>query len=369
MAQNSKNTRSTGEVTIAEVAAMAGVSIKTVSRVLNREPNVRQATQERVREAVKKLDYLPNLSARGLAGRRSYMVGLVYHNPSPNYLFHVLSGLLEACEEAHYGLAMHLGAPDQHDLVRRVKDFARQSRLDGMILMPPVGDVSVLLDALEELGLPFVRLAPLDGRPGLGVSIDDRRAASQVVEHLLALGHRRIGFVAGDPTHGASRARHDGYRQALERAGIAPEPELMAQGYFTFESGIAAGTYFCGMTQPPTAVFASNDEMAAGVLQVAHDNGLDVPADLSIVGFDDTPVSRAVWPAMTTVHQPIFHMTKRATEMLFEAIGDGNGNGESDSVPRPQLQIFDAPLIKRHTTAPPRQDTPAGKAAGSRAHR
>jgi len=363
VASNPKNNRATGEVTIADVAAMAGVSIKTVSRVLNREPNVRQTTQERVLDAVKTLDYLPNLSARGLAGRRSHMVGLIYHNPSPNYLFNVLSGLLEACEEAGYGLSMHLGAPDQPDLVRKAKDFARQSRVDGLILMPPVGDVAVLLDALEEMNLPFVRLAPLDGRPGMGVSIDDCRAASQVVEHLLGLGHRRIGFVAGDPTHGASRARHEGYRRALEQAGIAADPELVTQGYFTFESGVAAGHYFCGLSQRPTAVFASNDEMAAGVLQVAHDNGLQVPDDLSIVGFDDTPVSRAVWPAMTTVHQPIFHMTKRATEMLFEAIGDGVG--AADNIPRPRLQIFDAPLIKRQTTAAPRQRTAMAASPGA----
>lgn len=346
-----KSRKSKGEATIDEVAALAGVSIKTVSRVLNREPNVRATTQQRVLKAVKALDYLPNLSARGLAGRRSHMVGLVYNNPSPNYLFHVLSGLLEACQESGYGLAMHLCAPDQPDLVRSATDFARQSRVDGLILIPPVGDVPDLLAALEEMALPFVRLSPMDGRPGLGVAINERHAATRVVEYLLELGHRRIGFVMGDPGHGASMARYQGYCDALERAGLTIDAELVVRGHFNFDSGRAAGEHFVQMRAMPTAVFASNDEMAAGVLQVAHERGVAIPRQMSIVGFDDTPVSREVWPAMTTVHQPISHMSKQATLMLLDAIKD-NGAAAA-TVPKAQLQIFDAPLIKRDTTAPP----------------
>ncbi|MDP1698509.1 MAG: LacI family DNA-binding transcriptional regulator [Xanthomonadaceae bacterium] len=345
-----KSKRAKGEATIDQVADLAGVSIKTVSRVLNREPNVRAATQQRVLNAVKALDYLPNLSARGLAGRRSHMVGLVYNNPSPNYLFHVLSGLLEACRESGYGLAMHLCSPEEPDLVRSATDFARQSRVDGLILIPPVGDVPALLTALEDMGLPFVRLSPMDGRPGLGVAINERHAATRVVEYLLELGHRRIGFVMGDPMHGASMARYQGYCDGLERGGITLESELVADGRFTFESGRSAGEYFVGMSAMPTAIFASNDEMAAGVLQVAHERGVDIPQQLSIVGFDDTPVSREVWPAMTTVHQPISHMSKQATLMLLDAIKD---NGAAAKVPKAQLHIFDAPLVKRDTTAAP----------------
>lgn len=346
-----KSKRAKGEATIDEVAELAGVSIKTVSRVLNREPNVRATTQQRVFKAVKALDYLPNPSARGLAGRRSHLVGLVYNNPSPNYLFHVLTGLLEACQESGYGLAMHMCSPGQPDLVRSATDFARQSRVDGLILIPPVGDIPDLLAALEEATLPFVRLSPMDGRPGLGVAINERHAATRVVEHLLELGHRRIGFVTGDPAHGASMARYQGYCDALARSGIALDPDLVSAGRFTFESGRAAGEYFVGMAAMPTAVFASNDEMAAGVLQVAHERGLEIPRHLSIVGFDDTPVSREVWPAMTTVHQPISHMSRQATLMLLDAIKDNGAAAEK--VPRAQLQIFDAPLIVRDTTAPP----------------
>ncbi|MDT8450507.1 MAG: LacI family DNA-binding transcriptional regulator [Wenzhouxiangellaceae bacterium] len=340
-----------GHVTISDVAAEAGVSIKTVSRVINNEPNVRPATAERVREAIRQLDYLPDPSARGLAGQLSWMLGLIYDNPSPNYLFRAITGALQACNQAGYALSLQAPDANERDLATMVLRFVAQSRVDGLLLIPPVGDVPAVLDALERIHLPYVRVAPLDERPGPGVCIDDRAAASRVVEHLIELGHERIGFVRGHPDHGASEARQDGYRLALMRHRILIDEQLEAEGRFDFESGLVAGQYLLQLDTPPTAIFAANDEMAAGVIQAARQLGWEIPAQLSVAGFDDTPVSRSLWPPLTTVHQPIRHMALRATELLIEEIGQRHRGHEKP--PGPRIQVFDAPLVVRATTAPP----------------
>ncbi|MDT8439006.1 MAG: LacI family DNA-binding transcriptional regulator [Wenzhouxiangellaceae bacterium] len=340
-----------GHVTISDVADLAGVSIKTVSRVINHEPNVRPATAERVHKAIQTLDYLPDPSARGLAGQQSWMIGLIYENPSPNYLFRSILGALQACNKGGYALSMHSPEPNEDDLARMVERFVSQSRVDGLLLTPPVGDVPAVLDALERIGLPCVRVAPLDGRPGLGVCIDDRSAAARVVDHLIELGHRRIGFVKGHPDHGASDARQDGYRLSLMHHGLPIDESLEAQGQFDFESGHQAGIQLLELKSPPTAIFAANDEMAAGVMQAAQQLGWRIPDDLSVAGFDDTPLSRSLWPPLTTVHQPIRHMALRATELLIEQIA--RRNRDEPQPEGPSLQLFDAPLVVRATTAPP----------------
>ena len=339
-----------GRVTINDVAERSGVSIKTVSRVLNNEPNVRPATRARVEKAVAALEYSPNPSARGLAGTRSRMIGLIYDNPSPNYLFQATTGALQASEANGYGVSLLAPEQDDPDLVGSITRFLSQSRVDGLLLIPPVGDLPELLDALDGLGLPYARVAPLDGRPGIGVAIDDRMAAAMVVDHLTGLGHRRIGFVTGPKSHAAASARLEGYRIGLARADIEYDPELIFEGQFDLASGGRAAAYFLDMKNPPTAIFASNDEMAAGLLQVALDRGCRVPAQLSVAGYDDTPISRAVWPALTTVRQPIRPMVYRATELLLDAIS----RRDADSGPSARgVEVFEAPLLVRGTTGPP----------------
>ena len=342
-----------GRVTINDVAERAGVSIKTVSRVLNNEPNVRPTTRTRVEKAVQELDYSPHPSARGLAGAKSRMIGLIYENPSPNYLFQATSGALQASERAGYGVSLLAPEPDDGDLAETVRRFVAQSRIDGLLLIPPVGDVRAVVDVLDEIELPYVRVAPLDGRPGIGVAIDDRIAAATVIEHFTGLGHQRIGCITGPADHGAAAARLDGYRLGLARAGIDFDPELVVPGRFDAESGREAAAHFLELDDPPTAIDASNDEMAAGLLQIALERGWKVPDQLSIAGFDDTPLSRSTWPALTTVRQPIRSMVYRATELLLEAISSPDKGAEQIS--RRGVEVFDAPLIVRSTTAPPRQ--------------
>ncbi|NEZ04865.1 LacI family transcriptional regulator [Wenzhouxiangella sp. XN201] len=347
---NRRQRPNSGRVTINEVAELSGVSIKTVSRVLNNEPNVRPATRAKVEKAVEALDYSPHPSARGLAGTRSRMIGLIYDNPSPNYLFQATSGALQASEAAGYGVSLLAPEQDDPDLAGSITRFLSQSRVDGLLLIPPIGDVPEVIDALDRLDLPYARVAPLDGRPGIGVAIDDRMAAAMVVEHLTGLGHDRIGFVTGPANHGAASARLEGYRMGLARAEIDYDPELVFEGRFDLESGRRAAAYFLDMTQRPTAIFASNDEMAAGLLQVALDRGCRVPEQLSVAGYDDTPISRAVWPALTTVRQPIRPMVYRATELLLDAIVRRQSPpGQSTR----GVEVFEAPLVVRATTAPP----------------
>jgi len=349
--QKRRQRPNTGRVTINDVAEHAGVSIKTVSRVLNNEPNVRPSTRARVDDAVHALDYSPNPSARGLAGTQSRTIGLIYDNPSPNYLFRAITGGLEACEAAGYSLSLQTIPPDWSDLANRVTRFVSRSRVDGLLLIPPVGDVPSVLDALEQMHLPYARVAPLDGRPGLGVSVDDLHASAQVVAHLAGLGHRRIGFISGHPDHGATRSRLEGYRLGLLRAELEYDQALVFEGFFDSDSGRRAGDYFLEMQQAPSAIFASNDEMAAGLLQVAHERNWRIPEQLSIAGFDDTPLSRTVWPPLTTVHQPIRHMALRATQLLLERIGAEDDADVGERPPR--IEVFDAPLVVRGTTAAP----------------
>jgi LacI family transcriptional regulator len=307
--------------TITDVARKAGVAIKTVSRVLNNEPRVRPATRERVIAAVKALNYYPSLSARGLAGRRSCLVGLVYENPSPNYIMDVQNGAMARCREERFQLIMHHYSGRGLDLATDIGGLVDQTHVDGLVLTPPLSSSRELIQALDARKLPFVRIAPNRAKHDSPyVDVDDMAAAQEMTEYLIGLGHRRIGFVVGNPGHYASGRRLEGYKAALARHGIAYREEYVKQGYFVFESGLQSGTELLSMRDPPTAIFASNDDMAAGVLMAAHQRGFSVPGQLSVAGFDDAPVARLVWPRLTTVFQPAYDMAYAATDMLLDLL-------------------------------------------------
>jgi LacI family transcriptional regulator len=307
---------------IEDVAAAAGVSIKTVSRVMNREPNVREETRARVLEAAEALRYIPHVSARSLAGHRSFNLALVYNNPSDNYMMGVISGVLEACAADEYHLILCPAALDEPQLLAEVDELLAHSRPDGLLLTPPLTDAPGLLARLGALAIPFASISPRRQQAALAVSMDEPLAAMQMVDHLVGLGHRRIAHVVGHPAHGASQWRLDGYRRGLARAGIPVDPAYEVQGEFSFESGVAAARTLLALDPMPTAIFAANDDMAAGVMYVAHERGLRIPDDLSVSGFDDTPMSRQVFPALTTVHQPTREMGRLATQGLLAHIRD-----------------------------------------------
>ena len=332
--------------TIDDVAALAGVSIKTVSRVLNDEPSVRPDTRGRVEEAMAALNYQPSLPARSLAGRRSNLIGLVYENPSANYVFDVQSGAMARCREGKLRLFIQScnGLGDQ--LIGEVLAMIEQTHVDGLVVTPPLSANRALIALLERQGLPFVRIGPdEEDFDSPAVVIDDEAAAAAMTAYLLDLGHERIGFIAGHPEHGSSHLRKAGYRGAFEARGATAPEDLTEQGYNTAASGRDAALLLLRRADRPTAIFASNDDMAAGVVLAAHELGLDVPADLSVAGYDDTQLARIVWPTLTTIHQPTYNMSHCATGLLIDLI-------RGKDVPR--VTRLDFTMQKRGSTAPPK---------------
>ena len=339
--------------TITDVAAAAGVAIKTVSRVLNNEPRVRESTRERVMAAVKALNYHPSISARGLAARRSLLIGLVYENPSPNYVMDVQNGAMARCREDRFQLIMHHCSRRGADLAADIAGLVDTTHLDGLVLTPPLSSSKELIEQLDERELPFVRIAPNRIRhPSPFVDIDDLAGAREMTEYLIGIGHRRIAFIVGNPEHYASGRRLEGYKAGLRRHGIEYREDYVKQGYFVFESGLESGTQLLSMEERPTAIFASNDDMAAGVLMAAHQKGISVPAQLSVAGFDDAPIARFVWPRLTTVFQPAYDLAYSATDMLLQLL----------KTPKMSKSVeFDYRLVCRASTGPvPKNGTAAG---------
>ncbi|MFK7888062.1 MAG: LacI family DNA-binding transcriptional regulator [Gammaproteobacteria bacterium] len=332
------------KATIADVATLAGVSIKTVSRVTNNEPNVRADTRVKVRAAIDELGYRPNPSARSLASRRSYLVGLLYDNPSPSYLINIQNGSLTTCRAEGYDLVIYPCDYRSERLTDDLRAMVRQTRVDGVILTPPLCDMALVTDALQALGVPFSRISPADMKFGEhSIVTNDRAISAKMTQHLLDLGHRDIAFVRGHPDHGAVCNRYDGYKDALNENEIPLRPELVVQGYNSVESGEACARELLKLATRPTAIFAANDDMAAGALRAAHALGIRVPEKLSVAGFDDTPIAAQVWPALTTIRQPIKTMAERATAVLLRQLAGEN----TDELAR----TLDCGLVMRDSTA------------------
>jgi LacI family transcriptional regulator len=240
---------------------------------------------------------------------------------------------------------MEAGERDAVVAERLVKDG-----IDGVVLTPPLCESAPVVAVFAAAGVPVVLLGTERCGPGRhAVAIDDRRAAGEMTRHLLALGHRRIGFVTGDPALSASARRLDGYRDALTAAGLAADADLVAPGLFTYRSGLDAADRLLSLSEPPSAIFASNDDMAAAAVATAHRHGLDVPGDLTVTGFDDTALATTVWPELTTVRQPIADMTRRAVDMLARIIRGGAEPGLDAPV-----AFVDFELVRRQSDAPPR---------------
>lgn len=309
--------------TIKDVSEIAGVSMKTVSRVLNKERYVSEKTRLRVERAVEQLNFTPSVAARILAGKRSYQIALIYDNHSPHYIHQIQTGVWARCVEEGVRLLAQPTDVASPNLAQEVGGLIDQTQVDGVILSSPVTDAPGALEELEARKIPYVRISPgTEHERSSSVSMDDVQAADDMTSHLIALGHRRIGFVIGHTNHTASDLRLYGYRRALDRAGLSFEPKYVRPGLFDFASGEAAADILLDLAVPPTAIFASNDDMAAGVLTVAHRRGISVPADLSVAGFDDTALASQLWPPLTTVRQPTRELAYAAASLLFDAGGD-----------------------------------------------
>jgi LacI family transcriptional regulator len=230
------------------------------------------------------------------------------------------------CRQEKFRLFVHQCSGRDAELIRDVIGLVDQTHVDGLVVPAPLSQSIDLIRALDRRKLPFVRISPSDiDHRSPSVDMDDEGAAREMTEHLIELGHTRIGFITGHPTHHASALRMDGYRAALQAHGILYEPAYIKQGHFVFESGVGAGRELLALPKPPTAIFASNDDMAAGVLMAAHELGLQVPSQLSVAGYDDTYIARITWPRLTTVHQPSYDMAWSATDLLLQALKNGEG--------------------------------------------
>jgi len=308
-------------VTIHDVAKKAGVSFKTVSRVLNNEANVSAETQDKVRKAISALQYSPSIAARVLAGSRSFLIGLLYDTPSSYYTHSIQMGALERCREAGFHLVLEKCNSDARNVAAVTLVNIKRTRLDGVILTPPLSDNQAIRETLVEQKIPHVLISPPKLEPGISsVYMDDRQAAFDMTQYLISLGHRRIGFIKGLSRHGAAMLRLLGYEDALRSSGIKLDEALVKDGNFRFQSGADAAEQLLRQKERPTAIFASNDEMGAGAVATAHRLGVSIPRELSVVGFDDVPYASITWPALTTVHQPIVEMGAAAAGLLIGGI-------------------------------------------------
>ncbi|BCV37400.1 MULTISPECIES: LacI family DNA-binding transcriptional regulator [Shewanella] len=308
------------KVTINDVAKYAGVSIKTVSRVTNNEPSVKQATIDKVNAAIKALNYQPNLAARNLAATSSYVIGFVYDNPNAYYIIDMQNGILSACRDKGYELLIHPCDAKADGICEQLTTMVKHARLAGLVLTPPLSEDPKVLSALDAIGANYVRIMAGDrvlADTGLAVLVNDRSGAVAITQHLIDLGHRQIAFLSGDYQHQSTKERLEGYRQALRDNGLDESPELIVEGEYSFESGVEGAKKLLKKANRPSAIVACNDEIAAGALFAARLEGVDIPTELSIVGFEDSPFSRQTWPKLTTVHQPNGKIAQIATELLI----------------------------------------------------
>ena len=340
--------------TIKEVAERAKVSQMTVSRVLNNQSAVKETTRKRVQEAMRALNYRPNIMARNLAGRTGMFIGLIYRNPSYGYLSEFLLGALDTCRKlGHYLIVEEPWVDDNMVDLERIEKRFLDTSIQALIVVPPLSDDPKIIDTLERSGISFVCVSPeLEAFTGPSVGMDERAAARDMTQYLLSLGHTRVGLIKGPPDHIASELRLAGYKDALKAAGLTFDDRLVDSGEFTYVSGMRSTSRLLSRTQPPTAIFSTNDDMASGAIAAAHQAGLRVPEDISIVGFDDTENAAAMWPALTTVRQPIRDMARMAIELLAKSAAATNVAATSDL----QNVTLDYELVYRDSAAPPKQE-------------
>ncbi|ABV86423.1 LacI family DNA-binding transcriptional regulator [Shewanella pealeana] len=308
------------KVTINDVAKHAGVSIKTVSRVTNNEPSVKQATIDKVNAAINELNYQPNLAARNLAGTKSYVIGFIYDNPNAYYIIDMQNGILSACKDLGYELLIHPCNSRAENICEELTKLVKHNRLSGLVLTPPLSEDPVILAALDNIDANYVRIIAgekADKGSGLAVLVNDRSGAISITQHLIDLGHRDIAFLSGDHEHESTKERLAGFKQALEDNKISVNQDHIIDGKYSFESGVQGAKQLLNQSVRPTAIVACNDEIAAGALFAARLEGVDIPAEISIVGFEDSPFSRQTWPKLTTVHQPNEEIAHIATELLI----------------------------------------------------
>ena len=336
-------TEPTGRVTINDIARMANVSKKTVSRIINKSALVSEETRKRVEAIIKQTGFEPDPQARALAFRKSFLVGLAYDNPSPQYVVNMQRGILDALWTTDYQLVLHPVDRNSPTYMDTIRQFAMRHRPAGIIMPPSVSEDAKLCKMLEEMNCLYVRIASVDlDEPSKMIRSQDADGAAQAARHLAQLGHTRIAHIHGPRNFRSSHERLFGFRSGLAEFGLELAEGMTLEAGYTFDTGVQAADNLLSKPNRPTAIFAGNDEMAIGVYTSARKAGLSIPEDLSIVGFDDTPMASRIWPQMTTVRLPIREMGKAAAIRLLEQL---EGKSVKQSVQ------FSPELIVRQSTS------------------
>lgn len=309
--------------TINDVADLAGVSKKTVSRVINVSPLVNKSTRDGIQLIIDEIGYRPDPQARGLAFRRSYLVGLIYDNPNPQYVVNVQLGILDGLRGTGFELVVHPCDRKSESFIEDARKFIELQKLYGVVVTPSVSEDERLAEVLRDIGCEYVRIASvaLDQDQRMIVT-NDRIGGREAGKHIAELGHKRIGMVTGRRSFRSAHERREGFEEGLDEFGVKLLPEYVAQGDYTFESGLARGAELIDLDPPPTAIFAANDEMAAGVMQSALIAGLKVPDQLSVVGFDNFQTATRIWPRLTTVETPSREVGMLAARQLLSVAHD-----------------------------------------------
>lgn len=339
-------------VTIRHVAQDAGVSLQTVSRVINREPNVRPEMKERVQSSIDKLGYVPSIAAQRMSGSRSYLILALNDRERTiadwrerrgvDWVDQMLLGGMLKCAE--YGYRMMVELVDTHNdhVERELSATIAALQPDGVILTPPHSENPLIIGLLARAKIPFARIGSLEPGPGIRLTMGDREAAMSATNRLIELGHRRIGLISGSSEYSLSQWRIDGWQAAMAEAGL-PSEGLCQRGDFGYESGIKAAGALLALADRPTAIIASSDQMALATLEVARARGLDVPRDLSLVSFDNTPIVRFTQPPLTAVDQPVAETISRAVELLI--------NAHRRALPSAPINV-EGSLVERGSTGP-----------------
>jgi LacI family transcriptional regulator len=334
--------------TIKDVARLAGCSIKTVSRVVNQEPHVSETTREKVQEAIDALGYAPNISARRLVQRKSYMICILLH-ATGFYQSAVLSKVMDIGYQQDYDILIQSYFPSHNRSKARLESMIRERRVDGLVITPPCDVDPFLADLLADSGIPYVEITPLNRSADVPyVTGDDYQGAYLMTERLILLGHWRIAFLGGPRNHRTSIDRLYGYKAALEMYRIPFEENLVLESLFNFDGGYNAARIAMSMEKPPSAIFGGSDEAAIGALYALQELGIRVPKQVSVSGFDDLPQSRQTWPGLSTVHHPIDEIVEKATFMLLEILA-----GHS---PESRQIVLPSRLVLRGSTAAPPPD-------------
>ena len=330
--------------TINDVARVAGVSKKTVSRVINRSPLLKQETRDMVERVIADLGYRPNPQARALAMGRNFLLGLLHDNPNAQTVLNFQVGVLDAIRETEFALVVRPVDRRSPHMLDDIRSFLETQRLFGVLILPPISENDDLARLCLEMGCGYVRMgsADLDDAEHL-VQSNDRECVESVIDHLVGHGHHRIAIIQGPDGFRSAEERFEGFRMGMAKHGLDVPAAAIARGNYRFDSGIAAAETLLASDFQPTAIFASNDEMAAGAFHAARSQGYEVPEQLSIVGFDDSPIAAHILPPMTTVGWPIREMAKSAALKLI---------APTDPAANPSR--FPARLVERSSVAAPR---------------